>query len=92
MNVAFLPPQRSNAPLKRFIPNPNLRFMDQCREVMRFHRLALRSEQAYLDWIKRYIFFHDKRHPKDMGEPEVRAFLTHLAAHLKVAASRNNFN
>jgi integron integrase len=90
MNVALLPPQRPNTPLKRFIPNPNLRFMDQCREVMRFQRLALRSEQAYLEWIKRYIFFHDKRHPKDMGEPEVRAFLTHLAAHLKVSASTQN--
>ena len=47
--------------------NPKLKFMEQCREVMRFRRLALRSEQAYLDWIKRFIFFHDKRHPKDMG-------------------------
>ncbi|HTX21573.1 MAG TPA: phage integrase N-terminal SAM-like domain-containing protein, partial [Candidatus Aquilonibacter sp.] len=47
-----------------FISNPKLRFMDQCRQTMRFRHLALRSEQAYLEWIKRFIFFHDKRHPK----------------------------
>jgi integron integrase len=64
--------------------------MEQCREVMRFRRLALRSEQAYLDWIKRFIFFHDKRHPKDMGEPEVRAFLTHLAVQRRVSAGTQN--
>ncbi|HEY5040528.1 MAG TPA: hypothetical protein VIK53_00835 [Verrucomicrobiae bacterium] len=40
------PVQRPNPPLERFIPNPNLKFMEQCREVMRFRRLALRSEQA----------------------------------------------
>jgi hypothetical protein len=59
--------QRSQAPGERLIPNPKLRFMEQCREVMRFKRLALRSEQAYLEWIKRFILFHGKRHPKDMG-------------------------
>src|ERR1035437_10077022 len=90
MNAAALPPQRSNLPLEGFVPNPKLKFMEQCREVMRFRRLALRSEQAYLDWIKRFIFFHDKRHPKDMGEPEVTAFLTHLAVTDKVAASTQN--
>jgi integron integrase len=82
--------QRPNPPLERFVPNPKLKFMEQCREVMRFRRLALRSEQAYLEWIKRFIFFHDKRHPKDMGEGEVRAFLTHLAARQNVAASTQN--
>jgi integron integrase len=64
--------------------------MEQCREVMRFHRLALRTEEAYLQWIKRYIFFHGKRHPKEMGEAEVQAFLTHLAADRLVAASTQN--
>src|SRR5580692_3126826 len=90
VNAVSYPPQRSNLPLERFIPNPNLKFMEQCREVMRFRRLASRSEQAYLEWIKRFIFFHNKRHPKDMGEPEVQAFLTHLAARLKVSASTQN--
>jgi integrase len=90
MNATSLPLQRPNLPLERFIPNPKLKFMEQCREVMRFRRLALRSEQTYLDWIKRFIFFHDKRHPKDMGEIEVQVFLSHLAADLKVAASTQN--
>jgi integron integrase len=76
--------------LERFVPNPKLKFMEQCREVMRFRRLALRSEQAYLEWIKRFIFFNAKRHPKDMGEPEVRAFLTHLAVQRNVSAGTQN--
>ncbi len=90
MNAAAYPVQTPKAPLERFSPNPKLKFMEQCREVMRFRRLALRSEEAYLDWIKRFIFFHDKRHPKDMGEPEVRAFLTHLAVQRRVSAGTQN--
>lgn len=90
--------------MERFIPNPNLKFMEQCREVMRFRRLALRSEEAYLEWIKRFMVFHrvkDEdgrwkaendgwRHPKDMGEPEVRAFLTYLAVQRNVSAGTQN--
>jgi integron integrase len=90
MSVLATSWQRPNRPLERFIPNPNLKFMEQCREVMRFRRLARRSEQAYLDWIKRFILFHAKRHPKDMGKPEVTAFLTHLAAAERVSASTQN--
>ncbi len=90
VNSLIFRPQRTIAPLERFIPNPKLKFMEQCREVMRFRRLALRSEQAYLEWIKRFIFFHDKRHPKDLGVAEVRAFLTHLASERKVSASTQN--
>jgi integron integrase len=90
MDNVFPAVQRSNSPAERFIPNPKFRFMDQCREVMRFRRLAFRSEQAYLDWIKRFIFYHGKRHPKEMGEREVEAFLTYLAAQLKVSASTQN--
>ena len=104
MNAAALPPQRSNLPLEGFVPNPKLKFMEQCREVMRFRRLALRSEQAYLDWIKRFMGFHREkdesgkwqaendgwRHPKDLGEREVKLFLSHLATDLKVAASTQN--
>jgi len=82
--------QRPQLSLERFIPNPKLKFMEQCREVMRFRRLSPRSEQAYLDWIKRFIFYHDKRHPKDMGNVEVQMFLSHLATDLKVAASTQN--
>jgi len=82
--------QRLQRPLEGLVPNPKLRFMDQCREAMRFHRLALRSEEAYLQWIKRFIFFHGKRHPKEMGEAEVTSLLTHLAAERNVSASTQN--
>ena len=90
MNVQPSIGERLHRPLERLVPNPKLKFMEQCREVMRFHRLALRTEEAYLQWIKRFIFFHGKRHPKEMGEPEVQAFLTHLAADRLVAASTQN--
>ena len=46
---------------------------------MRTRRYSLRTEQAYLDWIRRFILFHGKRHPRDMGEQEIVEFLTHLA-------------
>src|SRR5665213_1274777 len=58
MNVKISSPQRLQRPLERLVPNPKLKFMDQCREVMRFNRLALRSEEAYLQWIKRFLVFH----------------------------------
>jgi integron integrase len=90
MNPHHKTGERPHQPLERLVPNPKLKFMEQCREAMRFHRLALRTEEAYLQWIKRFIFFHDQRHPKDMGEPEVKVFLTHLAADRLVAASTQN--
>jgi len=49
-----------------------------------------RTEESYVDWIKRYILFHHKRHPKDMGAPEIEQFLTYLAVDLNVAASTQN--
>jgi site-specific recombinase XerD len=52
--------------------------------------MSYRTEVAYLSWIKRFILFHGKRHPKDMGAPEIRAFLAHLALHDQVAASTQN--
>ncbi len=57
---------------------------------MRFKRLSFRTERTYWDWIKRFILFHDKRHPRELGELEVTAFLTHLAAQRNVAASTQN--
>jgi len=57
---------------------------------MRTRRYSLRTEQAYLDWIRRFILFHGKRHPRDMGEPEIAEFLTHLATERNVSASTQN--
>jgi Phage integrase, N-terminal SAM-like domain len=57
---------------------------------MRLKHYSLRTERTYCDWIERFIRFHDLRHPRDMGEAEVSAFLTHLARDGKVAASTQN--
>ena len=65
-------------------------FLEQMRAVLRFKRYSIRTEQSYLDWVKRFIRFHGKRHPKEMGADEVRAFLTHLAVEGNVAASTQN--
>ena len=64
--------------------------MDQVSDALRTKHYSYRTEQTYKDWIKRYILFHGKRHPKDMGEAEIRAFIAHLAAERKVAVSTSN--
>src|SRR5260370_41839295 len=77
-------------PLETFIPNPKARLLDQVREVIRFKYYSIRTEQAYLHWIKRFIFFHYKRHRREMGAGEIQAFLTNLVAQQKVATSTQN--
>jgi integron integrase len=76
--------------MERIIPNPKARLFDQVREVIRLKHYSLRTENTYLEWMKRFIFFHQKRHPREMGAPEVKAFLTDLAVHRQVAASTQN--
>jgi integron integrase len=66
------------------------KLLDRVRDAIRFKHYSLRTEQAYVDWIKRFILFHGKRHPDSMGAEEVRAFLTDLAANQNVAASTQN--
>lgn len=63
------------------------RFLDQVRDQLRVRHYSIRTEEAYLGWIKRYILFHGKRHPAEMGTEEVNKFLTHLAVSERVAAS-----
>src|SRR5437867_4170156 len=63
------------------------KLLDQVREVARMKHYSIRTEQAYVDWIKRYIFFHNKRHPADMAEAEIRAFISDLASKRRVSAS-----
>ncbi|VAW49081.1 Integron integrase IntIPac [hydrothermal vent metagenome] len=70
------------------IPKP--RFLDLVRERIRVKHYSIRTEEAYVGWIKRFIFFHNKRHPKDMGKIEMEQFLTHLAVERNVAASTQN--
>lgn len=64
--------------------------LEVAREKMRTRHLAYRTEQTYLQWIRRYVAFHDRRHPRDLGAPEVEQFLTHLAVNGKVSASTQN--
>lgn len=66
------------------------KLLDQVRELLRIKHYALRTEEAYIDWIRRFILFHNKRHPSEMGTPEIRAFLAHLATEGNVAASTQN--
>lgn len=66
------------------------RLLDQVRERCRVKHYSLRTEQAYTHWIRRFILFHGKRHPRDMGAPEVEAFLTHLAVKEDVAPATQN--
>lgn len=65
-------------------------FLEQVRNAIRVRHYSYRTEKTYVDWVKRFIFFHNKRHPKDMAEPEVGTFLTYLAVERKVAASTQN--
>jgi integron integrase len=60
------------------------------REKIRTRHLALRTEQAYLQWMRRYVKFHGRKHPREMGIAEIEAFLTHLAVVAKVSASTQN--
>ena len=67
------------------IPPPNPapaapRLLDQIRERLRVKHYSLRTETAYVRWIRRYILFHRKRHPREIGKEEVESFLKHLAA------------
>ena len=66
------------------------KFLDQVRDALRLKHYSIRTEQAYVGWVKRYIYFHGLRHPSEMGAPEVEAFLTHLAVKENVAASTQN--
>ncbi len=69
-------------------PKPKL--LDQVRLAIRARHYSIRTEQAYVAWIKRFIFFHGVRHPAEMGESEINQFLTDLAVNKKVSASTQN--
>jgi integron integrase len=66
------------------------KLLDRVRWHLRVKHYSIRTEQAYVDWIRRYILFHRKRHPNEMGEREITEFLSHLAVEKNVAASTQN--
>src|SRR5512135_680654 len=70
-------------------PNPP-KLLDQVRDKIRVKHYSIRTETQYVQWIKRFIFFHGKRHPRELGAAEVEEFLSHLATEGNVSASTQN--
>ena len=66
------------------------KLLEQVSDAIRIKHYSQRTEQTYMDWIRRYILFHKKRHPKDMGVEEIQAFISHLAVERKLSASSQN--
>ncbi|MGE0383084.1 MAG: integron integrase [Gammaproteobacteria bacterium] len=64
--------------------------LSRVRDEIRLRHYSIRTEQIYIDWVRRYVLFHGKRHPREMGEVEVREFLTYLAVEGNVSASTQN--
>jgi len=77
-----------NTAQKGTAPPPKL--LDQLRDAIRLRHYSIRTEETYVQWVRRFIFFHGKRHPGEMGAPEITAFLTHLAVKEKISASTQN--
>lgn len=67
-----------------------MKLLDQMRREIRFRHYSIRTEKAYIDWVKRFIYFHNKRHPETMGKDEVKRYLNWLSCEGKVAASTQN--
>ena len=67
-----------------------LKLLDRVRHKIRLKHYSIRTEQAYVSWIKRYLYFHNMKHPNEMGEKEIEEFLTDLATRGKVSASTQN--
>jgi integron integrase len=70
--------------------HPPRKLLDQVRDAIRLKHYSYRTEETYVQWIRRFILFHSKRHPAEMGTPEIEAFLTHLAIEGQVTASTQN--
>src|SRR6266498_759508 len=79
-----MPPQQPT-------PTPQgKKLLDQVRDSLRVKHYSDRTEQTYVEWVKRFILFHGKRHPKEMGGSEIEAFITHLAVERHVATATQN--
>jgi Phage integrase, N-terminal SAM-like domain len=69
---------------------PPKKLLDQVRDTIRLKHYSYRTEETYVQWIRRFILFHNKRHPNEMNAPEIEAFLTHLAVEAQVCAATQN--
>lgn len=78
-------PRSSSRPV-----NQQPKLMDRLRQALRARHYSRSTEKSYCHWVRRYLFFHKLRHPAQMGEPEINAFLTHLAVDERVSASTQN--
>jgi hypothetical protein len=70
-------------------PRPR-KLLDQVRDAIRVKHYSYSTEKTYVYWIRRFILFHNKRHPQEMGTEEVAQFLTHLAVNDQIAAATQN--
>ena len=66
------------------------KLLEQMQDALRLQHYSYRTEETYLDWVRRYILFHHKKHPAQMGADEIRAYIIHLATERNVAASTQN--
>jgi site-specific recombinase XerD len=73
-----------------YMPSHRVSLLDQVRSAIRLRHYSIRTEEAYVNVIRRFIIYHQKRHPKEMGVDEVRQYLSHLATEDHVAASTQN--
>jgi len=80
--------EQKRRPVSQPVSASQPRLLDRVREALRRKHYSIRTEEAYVDWIKRYIFFHNKRHPAEMGAAELEKYLNHLAVERKVAPRR----
>jgi integron integrase len=87
--TATMPSTQSSAPQALQKKEP-VKLLDQVRDLLRLRHYSLSTEDTYTHWIRRFILFHHKRHPAEMGEVEIEAFLTHLAVQGHIAASTQN--
>jgi site-specific recombinase XerD len=81
---------RFDKPAPRHTVRPAPKLLAQVRAALRSRHYSKRTEDSYIVWIRRFIFFHNVRHPAEMAEAEVNQFLTHLATKQKVSASTQN--
>jgi len=83
-------PSQSLPPTSSSPTGKGKKLLDQLRDAIRAKHYSYRTEQTYIDWCKRYILYHEKRHPAEMGVPEIQAYITYLATDQQVAASTQN--
>src|SRR3990172_5064338 len=89
-SITTSPDSVSKRPADTLKTGHKQKLLDRLREALRARHYSRRTEETYCHWVKRFIFFHKVRHPAEMAEPEINAFLTHLAVKEKVSASTQN--